>query len=100
MSAIRWVSPASTPAKGLHPLDSNVLARRPRPVPPRDRSFPLLDTREGRLGEDKRGRLCIKYLERRRPLENSSSVSSALSHLLKLKIVTRQSPLPLTHLQR
>jgi len=67
MSPIRWMSPASTPAKGLHPHDSKVLARRPRPVPPRDHSFlpdwaPLLGARESRLGEDKRGKLCIKYL--------------------------------------
>lgn len=36
-------------------------------------SFFLLGAREGRPGEDKRGQLCIKYLERRRPLENSFS---------------------------
>ena len=78
MSPIRWMSPAWTPAKGLHPHDSSVLARRPRSVPPRDLSFlpdcaSLLGAGEGSLGEDKRGQLRIKHLGRRRPLENCLS---------------------------
>lgn len=78
MSSIRWMSPAWTPAMGLHPHDPNALARRPRPVPPRDLSFLpdcafLSGAGEGNLGEDKRGQLCIKYLGRRHPLENCLS---------------------------
>ena len=35
---IGWMSPAMTPAGGLHPRDSTMQARRPRPVPPGDLS--------------------------------------------------------------
>lgn len=64
-----------------HPHDSDIQARRPRPVPPKDlSSLPcyshLLGPWEGGPGEDKRGQLCIRSLGRRHPLENFFSNAS------------------------